>query len=260
MRSLRGANARAVIKRLNPIIRGWAAYYRAVVSSETFSSAGRLHVEAHLQMGELQPPEQTDALGDRPVLRPVQQVQERPLGVRRPRQAAPTSTSSPGPGSSDTRSSRARRPRTTPPWPTTGPGDGARRHPCRSTRPACGSSRPSTAAARSAGLAPLRRRPATKPTRVGTLAGHHPQDDHQTAAREDGTSDETEPRLTHAHCLAEHRHPATAQHFCPPTSLQGLLEPDARETVHVRLYVPRTVMLRTGSVGGVSPAQRDFRG
>ncbi len=38
MRSLRGANARAVINRLNPIIRGWAAYYRGVVSSEIFAS------------------------------------------------------------------------------------------------------------------------------------------------------------------------------------------------------------------------------
>ena len=38
MRSLRGTNARAVIKRLNPIIRGWAAYYRGVVSSEVFSA------------------------------------------------------------------------------------------------------------------------------------------------------------------------------------------------------------------------------
>jgi RNA-directed DNA polymerase len=38
MRSLRGANARAVIRRLNPIIRGWAAYYRGVVSSEVFSA------------------------------------------------------------------------------------------------------------------------------------------------------------------------------------------------------------------------------
>jgi len=36
--SLRGANAQAVIKRLNPIIRGWAAYYRGVVSSEVFQS------------------------------------------------------------------------------------------------------------------------------------------------------------------------------------------------------------------------------
>jgi RNA-directed DNA polymerase len=38
MRSLRGANAAAVMKRLNPIIRGWAAYYRIAVSSETFTA------------------------------------------------------------------------------------------------------------------------------------------------------------------------------------------------------------------------------
>jgi RNA-directed DNA polymerase len=36
LRSLRGTNAAAVIKRLNPIIRGWAAYYRTQVSSNTF--------------------------------------------------------------------------------------------------------------------------------------------------------------------------------------------------------------------------------
>jgi RNA-directed DNA polymerase len=41
MWSLRGANAGAVIKRLNPIIRGWAAYYRGVVSSETFHALDR---------------------------------------------------------------------------------------------------------------------------------------------------------------------------------------------------------------------------
>jgi RNA-directed DNA polymerase len=37
MRSLRGANALAVIGRLNPIIRGWSAYYRTVVSSREFA-------------------------------------------------------------------------------------------------------------------------------------------------------------------------------------------------------------------------------
>ncbi|MFF0221052.1 group II intron reverse transcriptase/maturase [Streptomyces sp. NPDC004629] len=36
--SLRGANAAAVVKRLNPIIKGWAAYYRTVVSKATFRS------------------------------------------------------------------------------------------------------------------------------------------------------------------------------------------------------------------------------
>ncbi|MGI8307868.1 group II intron reverse transcriptase/maturase [Saccharopolyspora hattusasensis] len=37
-RALRGANAAAVIARINPITRGWTAYYRGVVSSSTFSS------------------------------------------------------------------------------------------------------------------------------------------------------------------------------------------------------------------------------
>jgi RNA-directed DNA polymerase len=38
MRSLRGSNVRAVLARLAPIIRGWSAYYRSVVSSRTFAA------------------------------------------------------------------------------------------------------------------------------------------------------------------------------------------------------------------------------
>jgi RNA-directed DNA polymerase len=38
MAALRGANAEAVISTLNPIIRGWSAYYRSVVSSATFAA------------------------------------------------------------------------------------------------------------------------------------------------------------------------------------------------------------------------------
>ncbi|MGH3479459.1 MAG: group II intron maturase-specific domain-containing protein [Nocardioidaceae bacterium] len=38
LRALRGANAAAVLHRLNPIIRGWAAYYRGVVSSRAFQA------------------------------------------------------------------------------------------------------------------------------------------------------------------------------------------------------------------------------
>ena len=37
-RALRGTNAVAVIDRLSPITRGWAAYYRTVVSAEVFSA------------------------------------------------------------------------------------------------------------------------------------------------------------------------------------------------------------------------------
>jgi RNA-directed DNA polymerase len=36
MRALRGSNAAAVLRTINPIIRGWAAYYRGVVSKEVF--------------------------------------------------------------------------------------------------------------------------------------------------------------------------------------------------------------------------------
>jgi RNA-directed DNA polymerase len=38
MRALRGSNAAAVIAALTPVIRGWAAYYRGVVSSEIFNA------------------------------------------------------------------------------------------------------------------------------------------------------------------------------------------------------------------------------
>jgi RNA-directed DNA polymerase len=38
MRKLRGSNVMAVLAKLNPIIRGWAAYYRNMVSSKLFSS------------------------------------------------------------------------------------------------------------------------------------------------------------------------------------------------------------------------------
>ena len=51
IRSMRGSNAMALIARLNPIIRGWAAYYRGVVSSKVFTRAGQPRVAAHLQVG-----------------------------------------------------------------------------------------------------------------------------------------------------------------------------------------------------------------
>ena len=40
MRRLRGSNAVAVIATLNPVIRGWTAYHRGMVSSEVFSALG----------------------------------------------------------------------------------------------------------------------------------------------------------------------------------------------------------------------------
>jgi RNA-directed DNA polymerase len=43
MRALRGAHTHAVVTRLNPIIRGWSAYYRSVVSKKTF-----VHLDTHM--------------------------------------------------------------------------------------------------------------------------------------------------------------------------------------------------------------------
>ena len=37
MRSLRGTNAAAVVSHFNPVVRGWSAYYRSVVSSRIFT-------------------------------------------------------------------------------------------------------------------------------------------------------------------------------------------------------------------------------
>ena len=82
LRSLRGSNARAVLKRLNPIIRGWAAYYRTQVSAEIFGKLDYYLWRLTLQVGQGQPLEQADALGVRPVLRQVQQGPAGPVGVR----------------------------------------------------------------------------------------------------------------------------------------------------------------------------------
>jgi len=37
MHALRGSNAKAVVKKLNPVIKGWATYYRTVVSGKVYS-------------------------------------------------------------------------------------------------------------------------------------------------------------------------------------------------------------------------------
>lgn len=48
--------------------------------------AGPPRVEAHLQVGQVLPPEQVEALGGHPVFRPVRQVPAGQVGVRRPPQ------------------------------------------------------------------------------------------------------------------------------------------------------------------------------
>jgi RNA-directed DNA polymerase len=136
LRSLRGTNAQAVIKRLNPIIRGWAATtgHRSPARCSTRwittcggwstngpGSATRTSRRPGSFTG-------TSACSTNP---------DRTGGCSATVTAAPTCTSSSGPRSADTRSSWARRHQTTPPSPNTGPAGGAKR-PCRSTRPPSG--------------------------------------------------------------------------------------------------------------------------
>ncbi|CRK57050.1 Retron-type RNA-directed DNA polymerase [Alloactinosynnema sp. L-07] len=82
--ALRGVNSRAVVKKLNPIIRGWATYYRTVVSTKTFASLDHYVWILTKKWGETYTPEEVDDLGRLQVLRQVQLVSAGQVGVRRP--------------------------------------------------------------------------------------------------------------------------------------------------------------------------------
>ena len=89
-------------------------------------------------------------------------------------------------------------------------------HPCRSTPEPSGSTGSRPGAARSAGSASPRRGPATNPTPMGGMAGHHPRDDrHRLGPRHAGQG------------WTIPSHPPPLQP--PPASQQGSLEPDARK-------------------------------
>ena len=72
MRSLRGHNAVEVLQRLTPIVRGWATYYRTVVSSEMFSALDRYLWKLTYKWAKQAHPKKVEALDRQPVLRQVQ--------------------------------------------------------------------------------------------------------------------------------------------------------------------------------------------
>ncbi|MBM0240506.1 hypothetical protein JNW88_31680 [Micromonospora sp. ATA32] len=126
MRRQRGANASAVNRGLNPFIRGWAAYYRTVVSSEVFQS-----LDAHVwrlvyKWASFTHPK-----------KPKRWIIDRYFGQFNPnrrdrwvfgdRDSAPTRSSSPGRQSSATRWSKLGHPPMTPHSTSTGPTGDARR-------------------------------------------------------------------------------------------------------------------------------------
>jgi RNA-directed DNA polymerase len=59
MLSLRGQNAEMVLKRLNPIVRGWAMYYRTVVSSEAFAKLDKYVWQLTYKWAKLTHPNKT---------------------------------------------------------------------------------------------------------------------------------------------------------------------------------------------------------
>ncbi len=130
VRSLHGSNAAAVVNRLNPIIRGWSAYYRSVVSSRLF--AGLDHYVWHLTYRwarRMHPNKSKSWVVARYFGKFNMARQDRwVFGDRRP---ARTSPSSLGPRSSVTCPSGGGRHLTTRAWPSTGLTAAAGTNPCR---------------------------------------------------------------------------------------------------------------------------------
>lgn len=186
MRSLRGANVATVLRRLVPMVRGWANYYRTVVSSEMFSALDRYLWRLTYKWAKHSHPEEVEALGREPVLRQVQQVPAGRLGFRRPRQRhLPGET-------------RLDEDRPTPDGQgrvvTRRPGLGrvlGQSAPSSST-PTAGQPQPATASVAAGrlsgvrGASPLRRSPAPDPMRVGAVGAHHREGAGQTAHRPPG--------------------------------------------------------------------------
>ena len=115
MLALRGANADAVIAKLTPIIRGWAAYYRTACPARLLRT-GHLPVAAHLQVGQARATRTSRGTGSftgtSTRSTPTGQATD---GCSATASVAATCASSPGRRSSDTSWSRSARPRTTRP-------------------------------------------------------------------------------------------------------------------------------------------------
>ncbi len=136
MRSLRGSNVRAVLARLIPVVRGWAAYYRGVVSSGVFADLDR-HVWTSAS-GRAGPTPPSRSAGSSPGASASSASSGMTTGCSATVTAASAYPSSPGLPPSGIPWSGARRLRTTRPWPATGPNGADGSHPrSRATRCVC---------------------------------------------------------------------------------------------------------------------------
>ena len=115
MRILRGSNAMAILAKLNPIIKGWAAYYRPGCVQRDIQRAGLPRMEAHLQMGQVDASEEAEALDSSTSTSASITSSGMIGGYSGIHTVAPTSPSSPGLTSSGTPWSSAGHHRMTPP-------------------------------------------------------------------------------------------------------------------------------------------------
>ena len=109
MRALRGHNAQMVLIRLNPIIRGWSAYYRHCVSARVFNALDDHMWKLTYKWAKFTHPHKGEALDRPPVLRRVPPRPGATGGCSATATAAPTCSSSPGRRSPGTPWSRAGR-------------------------------------------------------------------------------------------------------------------------------------------------------
>ena len=114
MRSLRGTNSQAVLRTLNPIIRGWAAYYQGWCPRRS-SPRWTPTCGGSPTSGRPSVTPTSRSAGSSTGTSEGSTAPGRTAGCSATAEAAPTCSSSPGRGSCDTNSSPARRPQTTPP-------------------------------------------------------------------------------------------------------------------------------------------------
>ncbi len=232
MRAPRGANAAAVLTTVNPIIRGWANYYRGVVSSRIFSSLDNYMWQLNYKWACYVHPNKSrhwvvsryfgrfnDDRSDRWVFGNPDSgaYMVKFSWTEITRHVLVRGGASPD-DPAQARCWAARRRKNKPPLTPGHPG-----HAAQAARP--------VPAVR--GPAPLRRPGTPQPRRMGTVGPHHPQSDHQTKDR----------RLRAGRRTGQHHHPTRALLLPAPgnrregtgTPLRlsrprGLLEPDARTT------------------------------
>ena len=119
-RSLRGSNVAAVLAKIAPIVRGWVAYYRTVVSSRVFAALTDYLWKLTYKWACWSHPNKPKCWIIGRYFGKFEQVQERPVGVQVAWSPHPPCRNRPGPISCGTPWSKAGHHLMTPPWPGTG--------------------------------------------------------------------------------------------------------------------------------------------